>query len=222
MNWVEGFVLGLGLIMAIGAQNSYILSQSVTGKFVAPVILTVILCDVFLISLGVMGAGAIMQQSQWLMTAITYAGIAFLLAYGAMALRSVFNPKALTPETRSAPTLKRAIFIGLAVSLLNPHAYLDTVIILGGIANQYVDAQKTWFAIGVFSASVTWFSLLGWGGKKLAPVLARPRAWQVLDLSVCVMMWSIAASLIINDTSLFNDTVALQELNASMKLFAFT
>lgn len=204
MNWVEGFVLGLGLIMAIGAQNSYILSQSITGKFVMPVIITVVLCDVLLISMGILGAGALMQQSAWLMTVITYAGIAFLTIYGAMALRSVFNPKALNAEGRSAPTMKRAILIGLAVSLLNPHAYLDTVIILGGIANQYVDEQRTWFAIGVFSASVTWFSLLGWGGRKLAPVLSRPRAWQVLDFSVCVMMWSIAASLVINDTNLLN------------------
>lgn len=204
MNWLEGFVLGMGLIMAIGAQNAFILSQVVTGKFVLPVILTVILCDVFLISLGILGAGAIMQQAEWLMMTVTYAGIVFLAIYGGMALRSVFHPKGLTPESRSVPTMKHAIMIGLAVSLLNPHAYLDTVIILGGIANQYVDAERTWFGLGVFSASVTWFSLLGWGGKKLAPVLAKPRAWQVLDLSVCVMMWSIAASLVINDTPLLN------------------
>ncbi|WP_462170884.1 LysE/ArgO family amino acid transporter [Pseudoalteromonas xiamenensis] len=196
MVWFEGFFLSLGLIAAIGAQNAFVISQSLSGKFTLPVILTVSLCDMFLVSLGVLGVGALIQQSEWLLQITTWAGIAFLSVYGAMSLKSALSSKQLESEARSVATRKRAILTAMAVSLLNPHAYLDTVVILGGVAGKFADQQKPWFVLGCISASIAWFMLLGFGAKQLAPVFRNPKAWKVLDVLVCIMMWSIALSLL--------------------------
>ncbi|MFC0120157.1 LysE/ArgO family amino acid transporter [Pseudoalteromonas xiamenensis] len=196
MVWFEGFFLSLGLIAAIGAQNAFVISQSLSGKFTLPVILTVSLCDMFLVSLGVLGVGALIQQSEWLLQITTWAGIAFLSVYGAMSLKSALSSKQLESEARSVATRKRAILTAMAVSLLNPHAYLDTVVILGGVAGKFADQQKLWFVLGCISASIAWFMLLGFGAKQLAPVFRNPKAWKVLDVLVCIMMWSIALSLL--------------------------
>ncbi len=196
MMWLEGFLLSLGLIMAIGAQNAFVISQTISGRFSLPVILTVSFCDVFLISLGVLGVGAIIQQSELLVLVTTWAGIIFLVVYGAIAFKSIFSTKVLDPSARSATSRKKAIFTAMAVSLLNPHAYLDTVVILGGVAGKFVADQKIWFVFGAISASFVWFFILALAARKMAPIFKKPIAWRILDCFVCIMMWSIALSLL--------------------------
>ena len=194
-----GFALGASLIVAIGAQNAFVLRQGIRREHVLPVAAICVVVDATLISLGVAGFGAIVERVPQLLAVTAWGGAAFLGVHGALSLRSALKPHALrADEARpSGRSLSAVVATALAVSLLNPHVYLDTVVLLGSVASQYPAGLRPSFALGAMTASATWFFGLGFGARVLAPLFARPVAWRVLDLLIAAIMWAIAGSLVL-------------------------
>jgi L-lysine exporter family protein LysE/ArgO len=197
-----GFGTGLSLIVAIGAQNAFVLRQGLRGEHVALVVLACALSDLVLIVAGVAGAGALIDEAPGVLTAVRIGGAAFLFAYGALALRRAIRPTddALAVDDGAAAESTGTgwsviLATTLALTWLNPHVYLDTVVLLGSIAGSHGD-QRWLFAAGAGVASVLWFSALGRGAAFLRPVFARPQAWRVLDGLIAACMAAIAASLL--------------------------
>ncbi|MET3134575.1 L-lysine exporter family protein LysE/ArgO [Oxalobacteraceae bacterium GrIS 1.11] len=190
----KGMGLGASLIMAIGSQNAFLLRQGLQGRHVLACVCVCILCDVVLIGAGVAGMGRLITANPALLLWMKAAGAAFLLAYGARAARAAWRPAVLHVGATARPA-SHVIATAFALSLLNPHVYLDTVILLGSIGGQQAGAGPLYFAAGAMLASALWFFSLGFGARFLAPLFARPRAWRVLDGAVAVLMWSIALSL---------------------------
>jgi len=194
--FLKGLGLGGGLIVAIGSQNAYLLRQALKREFVLTCVAICILCDVILIAAGVAGMGEVISEAPALLFWLKMAGVEFLGWYGLRAARSALRPDAMVlGEAESAPDRRAVIFTMLAFSLLNPHVYLDTVILLGSIGGQQPGSGKFYFAWGAMMASVAWFFSLGMGARYLTPVFARPLAWRILDGCIAVIMWSIALSL---------------------------
>jgi len=193
----SGFALGLGLIVAIGAQNAFVLRQGLRLEHVATVVTVCALSDVVLIAAGVAGAGAAVSRAPLLIPVVCFAGAAFLLGYGALAGRRALRPGALVAEvggTRTGPAA--AVATCLALTWLNPHVYLDTVVLLGSMASTY-EEHRWQFAVGAGLGSVLWFSALGYGARLLRPVFARRSAWRVLDGVIAVVMTALAVSLVL-------------------------
>ena len=198
VQFAQGFGMGGGLIVAIGAQNAYVLSQAVRKNYLLVIPLICILCDAVLIAAGVSGVGAAVAANPQLAGLVTWGGAAFLFWYGARAFRSALKGGSLEADKAAAPTLKAAVLATLAVTLLNPHVYLDTVILLGSVSGQYNQAGRILFGAGAITASILWFFSLSFGGRMLAPLFRQPLAWRILDGLVCAVMWTIALSLILN------------------------
>lgn len=194
---LTGFGTGAGLIIAIGSQNAFVLSSALRHQHAYAVAATCMLVDIILISAGVWGLGTLIERFPALLTVATWGGAAFLLVYGAFAFHRAWRPSALEAEQVKTASLKGAVLTVLALSLLNPHVYLDTVILLGSIGGQLPDSQPLWFALGACLASVLWFSLLAWGGRLLAPWFANPTSWRWLDIFIGAVMWAIAFSLLL-------------------------
>ncbi len=193
----QGFGVSAALIIAIGAQNAFVLQQGLRRSYLFVSALTCALCDAVLISLGVGGFGAVVASTPWLTLLATWGGALFLLVYGWRSFRSALRSNSLTVQGDLARLSLRATVLGLlAVSLLNPHALLDTVVLIGSVGAQYPVGQRAAFALGAMLASLTWFFSLAYGAARLAPLFQKPLAWRVLDLVVGCLMWSIAASLI--------------------------
>ncbi|SDF16068.1 L-lysine exporter family protein LysE/ArgO [Blastococcus fimeti] len=193
----SGLALGLGLIVAIGAQNAFVLRQGLRLEHVAAVVAVCALSDVALIAAGVLGAGAAVSRVPLLIPVVCFAGAAFLLAYGVVAGRRATRPGALLTEAGGPGTgLAAAVGTCLALTWLNPHVYLDTVVLLGSMAATY-DGHRWQFALGAGLGSVLWFAALGYGARLLRPVFARPAAWQVLDGVIAVVMSVLAVSLVV-------------------------
>jgi len=195
---LAGLGFGLSLIVAIGAQNAFVLRQGLLRQHVLPVVLVCALSDAVLIAAGVAGAGVLLESAPGLLRVVGYAGAAFLIGYGLLAARRAFRPSALTAEG-AAPrrSLGATVATVLALTWLNPHVYLDTVVLLGSIANTHGDS-RWWFAAGAVLGSLLWFFALGFGARLLQPVFARPSAWRVLDAVIAVVMWALAVSLLIS------------------------
>lgn len=192
-----GMTMGLGLIVAIGAQNAFVLRQGLKGEHIFAVCLTCILSDAILILLGVTSFAHIAARLPWLDPVMRYGGAAFLFAYGAKSLRSALGSNAALTEAASDPgSLRAAVLTCLALTWLNPHVYLDTVVLLGTISTQFGD-QKMAFAAGAISGSVLFFFALGYGATWLRPVFARPAAWRILEGIIALVMWAIALKLIL-------------------------
>jgi L-lysine exporter family protein LysE/ArgO len=192
---VAGLGLGLSLIVAIGAQNAFVLRQGLRTEHVSAVVAVCALSDVVLIAAGVSGAGALLTRLPWLLPVVCVAGAAFLLAYGLLAARRALRPAALQAGSGgAAPGLAASVATCLALTWLNPHVYLDTVVLLGSLASTYGE-QRWSFATGAAVGSIAWFSALGFGARLLRPVFARPAAWRVLDAGIAVVMTALAASL---------------------------
>ena len=194
---LSGFGFGLSLIVAIGAQNAFVLRQGLRREHVLPIVLVCALSDVVLILLGVAGAGAVFEVAPVALTVVRYAGAAFLLGYGVLAAKRAWRPAVLTadgPAIRSS--LAAVVATCLALTWLNPHVYIDTVVLLGSIANTHGD-DRWWFGLGAAVGSVVWFVCLGFGARLLQPVFARPAAWRVLDALIAIMMVAIAVSLVV-------------------------
>ena len=198
---VSGLALGLGLIVAIGAQNAFVLRQGLRLEHVTAVVAVCALSDLLLIGAGVLGAGAVLSRVPWLVPVVCFAGAAFLLCYGALAARRALRPGALLPEADGARTgWGVAVGTGLALTWLNPHVYLDTVVLLGSMAATY--GEHRWqFAAGAGLGSLLWFTGLGYGARLLRPVFARPAAWRVLDGGIAAVMTVLAVSLAVRGLS---------------------
>jgi L-lysine exporter family protein LysE/ArgO len=190
-----GLGLGLSLIVAIGAQNAFVLRQGLRGEHVAAVVAICLLSDVVLIAAGVGGAGALVTRAPDVVTVVCFAGAAFLLVYGLMAARRALQPGALLTDAAGGRTRTAvAVSTALALTWLNPHVYLDTVVLLGSLSSTY--GERRWaFGGGAAVASALWFTGLGFGARLLRPVFARPAAWRVLDAVIAVVMLALATSL---------------------------
>ena len=200
---VSGFALGLSLIVAIGAQNLFVLRQGVRREHVVLVATICAVSDAVLIVAGVTGLGAALETLPWLVPTVRWIGAAFLVGYGLLAARRAWRPTgdALDPTADTgSPAPRRSgraavIATCLALTWLNPHVYLDTVFLLGSIAATHGDGRG-WFAVGAVVASIVWFFSLAFGARLLGRVLATPRAWRVLDGLVAVVMIALAVSLV--------------------------
>jgi L-lysine exporter family protein LysE/ArgO len=196
--YLKGLGLGAGLIVAIGSQNAHVLRVGLRRQHVGPTVLVCIACEMALISAGVAGVGSLVESSPLLLMAARWGGAAFLLWYGARAWRSAFGRHALRAAADQPPISgRRALLTVLAVTLLNPHVYLDTVVLLGAIGGQQGSEGKWWFALGAMSAAAIWFTALGTGARVLAPWFATERAWRILDGVIGVVMMGLAASLLL-------------------------
>lgn len=194
---LAGLGLGLSLIVAIGAQNAFVLRQGLRREHVLPIVVICALSDAVLIALGVAGLGALIEQADWLLVVVRVAGAAFLTWYGVRSALSAFRPGTLDTDPEGAPVpLRSAVLTILALTWLNPHVYLDTVVLLGSIGATHGD-NRWWFALGAALGSVAWFSALGFGSRMLRPLFARPASWRVLDALIAVVMIAIAVSLVV-------------------------
>ena len=193
----SGLALGLGLIVAIGAQNAFVLRQGLRLEHVAAVVAVCALSDLALILAGVLGAGAALERLPWLVPVVCFAGAAFLLGYGLLAARRALRPGALLSDAAGARAgLAATVGTCLALTWLNPHVYLDTVVLLGSMASTY--GEHRWqFAAGAGLGSLLWFTGLGYGARLLRPVFARPAAWRVLDGVIAAVMTALAVSLVL-------------------------
>ncbi len=188
--------MGLSLIMAIGAQNAFLLSQSIRQHHHIPVCVICILWDAILISLGVLGFGGFVVAHPQIQKFVTWGGILFLVYFGFGALRSALKQPTFDVEIENVKRpLKSIILTTLAVSILNPHVYLDTVVLLGSISTNYEGMGRYYFGAGAICGSIVWFSCLTFCGKFIAPYFTKPFAWKILDGIICLIMWSLAAFL---------------------------
>src|SRR4051794_23209059 len=193
--FVAGLLTGLSLIVAIGAQNAFVLRQGLLRQYVGPVVAICAVSDLVLIAAGVAGIGAIVQHAPTALTVVRWLGVAFLTAYGVRSLWRARHAESLHAAAENPIRLRTALAQMGALTWLNPHVYLDTVLLIGSIAAHHGPTGKWWFAAGAGLASIIWFTGLGYGARLLAPLLARPRAWQVLDVLIGLTMLAIAAQL---------------------------
>ncbi len=190
-----GFLSSAALIVAIGAQNAFVLRQGLERSHVLPVVLVCALADAVLIAAGVAGLGALVRDAPEAMRAVSLGGAVFLLWHAAAAARRAFGASSLRPGA-AAPTLAAALANCLAFTFLNPHVYLDTVILLGAMANHAGPAGRWPFGLGAMAASGVWFAALGYGARLLVPVFERPLAWRVLDALIAMVMAGLALDLL--------------------------
>lgn len=196
-SFVPGFLLSLSLILAIGAQNAFVLRQGLRREHVFWVCLTCGVSDALLIAAGVAGFGALAETVPWFETAMRYGGAAFLIVYGwRNAVSAWRGGVALHAQGQAPNSLRRTLLTLLALTWLNPHVYLDTLVLLGSISAQYDDRAA--FGAGAVLASLTFFFALGYGARLLQPVFAKPVSWRVLDGIIALTMWAIAASLMLD------------------------
>lgn len=196
-----GIGSGLSLIMAIGAQNAFVLRQGIRREHVLPVVLICGLTDALLETLGVAGIGFVVEQAPVVLEIVRWGGVAFLLWYAWTAVRRAMKPEGMVVDqtlpggTGSEGSLKRTVLACLAITYLNPHVYLDTMVLMGSIGNAQGNPEKWWFALGGAIASIVWFFALGYSARLLTRFFATPRSWQILDGIVALVMLVIAARL---------------------------
>ena len=197
-SYVNGLGLGASLIMAIGAQNAHVLRMGIRRQHVLITVVACVIIDIVLIALGVAGAGAVIQSSPTLLQIARWGGAAFLLWYGLRSWRSLVTPKSLQlGEQGTAPNARQALASVVALSLLNPHVYLDTVVLLGSVGGSYPDSQqRLGFSFGAMTASVLWFTALGFGAVQLSGVFQRPVVWKGIEALTGATMIALAAGLV--------------------------
>ena len=191
----SGFLLGASLIIAIGAQNAFVLRQGLRQKFVFAVCLVCALSDALLIAAGVAGLGALVARSGRALSIVTAGGALFLFAYGIRSFVRAIRPEALEAGEERSERFGAAIAACLAFTFLNPHVYLDTVLLIGSLSGRYEGVARAAYGVGAAAASFVWFFGLGYGAALLAPVFADKRAWRVLDILIGIVMWAIATRL---------------------------
>lgn len=192
-----GYALGLGLILAIGAQNAFVLRQGLRGEHIFMICLTCAISDALLILAGVGGFGVLVTAAPWVEPVFLYGGVAFLLVYGFRSFRAAFTATdALTPSDTAPARLGTVLATCLALTWLNPHVYLDTLVFVGSVSTQF-DPHRWSFGAGAVIASFSFFFALGYGARLLRPFFARPSAWRILDGLVGVVMWVIALGLLL-------------------------
>lgn len=192
---VAGMLTGLALIVAIGAQNAFVLRQGLRRSHVGLVVAICALSDVALILAGVTGIGVVVDRAPWAVEVVRWLGVAFLTAYGIGSLRRARAPLVLAVADGIVESRGGVVTRAVALTWLNPHVYLDTVLLLGSIAGTHGPTGRWWFALGACVASIAWFAGLAYGAGLAAPRLASPRAWQVLDVLIGLVMLAIAVRL---------------------------
>ena len=196
--FLQGLALSLGLIVAIGAQNAFVLRQGLRREHVASVVFFCAITDALLIAAGVLGMAQALGDRPMVANALALAGAVFLAAYGWNALRRALHQNGLLAnEEGDGLTWAAAMAQAAAFTLLNPHVYLDTVLLVGSIGAQQPADLQVWFLVGASSASLLWFCALGFGARWLAPLFAKPRAWQVLDILIGLTMWALSGMLVL-------------------------
>ncbi|WP_235937814.1 LysE/ArgO family amino acid transporter [Pseudoroseicyclus tamaricis] len=193
---LTGFATGLSLILAIGAQNAFVLRQGLMRAHVLPLVLFCALSDAVLIAAGVAGFGAATAALPWLPAAMALAGAGFLIVYGAMRMRAAFGPAEGMAATGGAQSLGRVLAMAAAFTWANPHVYLDTLGLVGAVSLQFEGSERLAYALGAMTASFAFFFSLGYGARALAPVMRSPRAWGLLDATIALVMWAIAGTLL--------------------------
>jgi len=194
---LTGFATGLSLIVAIGAQNSFVLQQGLRREHVLPLALICAASDAVLIGAGIAGMGALIEQHAALLWLTRLGGAVFLLAYGLHAAKRAWQTESLRLAKGETLRLQAAIMTCLALTYLNPHVYLDTVILLGAVGNQHGSGGKWLFGAGAMLASLSWFFALAYGARLLAPLFCKPQAWRVLDGGMAILMVILAANLLL-------------------------
>ena len=195
--YLKGFIVTISLIMAIGAQNAYILKLGLLKQYVLLAVLMCITFDFILISAGVFGLGYFVQGNQFLINAIAIFGIVFLCFYSALSFKSAFKNESLQIDGNvKINPIKQVISLVLVFTFLNPHTYLDTILLIGGIGANIENEFKIYFLLGAVSASSVWFFSLGFGARFLIPLFKKPVTWKILDISIGILMLFIAYSLI--------------------------
>ena len=194
-----GFAAGAGLIIAIGAQNAFVLRQGLQRRYVGLVVAICALADIALIFCGVAGIGALVRAWPGLLTALRFGGAAFLAAYGVFAMQRAWRGSSgLAPTSDTAAISRRRVVLTcLAFTFLNPHVYLDTMVLLGSLSTRYPGAARWAFAVGAGTCSVLWFTTLGYVARLLLPVFRNPRAWRILDGFMAVFMLTLSLLLLL-------------------------
>jgi L-lysine exporter family protein LysE/ArgO len=193
---VLGFVASFTLIAAIGAQNALVLRQGIRREHVLPVVALCTVSDIVLISAGIAGFGALINAHPSLVDIAKFGGAAFLLCYGLLAARRAWRPSSLTPSDATPARLIDVLLTCAALTFLNPHVYLDTVVLLGALANEHRD-ERWLFGVGAVTASAVWFFSLGLGARRLARLFATPLTWRILDGLIAIMMIGLGVSLVL-------------------------
>src|SRR6478736_4971358 len=189
-----GFLASLTLIVAIGAQNAFVLRQGIRGEHILAVVAVCAVSDIVLISAGIAGVGALISAHPGALNIARFGGAAFLIGYGLMAARRAWRPSSLTPSESAPARLIDVLLTCAALTFLNPHVYLDTVVLLGALANEHRD-ERWLFGVGAVTASAVWFVSLGLGARRLAGLFATPMTWRILDGLIAVMMIALGLSL---------------------------
>ncbi|MBX3458311.1 MAG: amino acid transporter [Candidatus Paracaedibacteraceae bacterium] len=193
----NGFGTGAGLIIAIGAQNAFILKQAILRNHVLTIAIVCSIVDTVLILCGVFGFATLLESSPILIQIAKWGGFIFLGIYGLRSFLAMRKSHAIElDKSKKKPSWRKIIALTLAFSLLNPHVYLDAVVLLGSISSQFPDAEQPSFAVGACLASITWFFSLCYGAQYLAPFFTNPKSWKILDFLVGVIMWAIAAAIL--------------------------
>jgi L-lysine exporter family protein LysE/ArgO len=192
-----GFLACFALIAAIGAQNAFVLRQGIRREHVLPVVVMCAASDMALIAAGIAGVGALVSTHPGALAVAKYGGAAFLLCYGLLAAKRAWRPSTLAPADAAPARLGRVLATCAALTFLNPHVYLDTVVLLGALANEHGDGRWL-FGLGATAASALWFTGLGFGARRLATFFATPRTWRVLDGFIAATMLVLGVSLAIS------------------------
>jgi L-lysine exporter family protein LysE/ArgO len=195
LSLLSGLATGFSLIVAIGAQNAFVIRQSLTRQHVLLVVAICALADAVLIIAGVAGLGAAISSLPWLIEIIRWFGVLYLTWFGIKTLRGAVKPKAMDAGTAQSASRRQVVAAVLGFTFLNPHVYLDTVILVGSIANTFKD-ERWIFAVGAALASVIWFFSIGYGAKAAARYMSRPAFWRILDIVIAAVMFSIAGMLV--------------------------
>jgi L-lysine exporter family protein LysE/ArgO len=192
--FITGFFTGMSLIVAIGAQNAFVIKQGLLRSHVTLVVFVCSLSDALLIILGTGGLGTIIQSRPDLLDVIRWFGVIYLTWFGFKSVRSALRNETLTASNQSAESWKKVLLTVLAMTYLNPHVYLDTVIFVGSLANQF-ESQRWYFALGACIASGIWFSAIGYGARSASHLMSKPLFWRVLDSAIAAIMFTLAITL---------------------------
>ena len=198
MPFFNGLATGAALIVAIGAQNAFVLSNGIKRNHILTIVLICSLCDALLIGAGISGVGAVIAGNPLLTKVTLWGGALFLFWYALRSLRSAFTTQKLDQTEPACRSFTAVIGATFAVTLLNPHVYLDTMILVGSIGGRFGGSERLLFAIGAISASFIWFFTLGYGGSKLAPFFQNALSWKILDVMVGLIMITLATTLILH------------------------
>ena len=197
---LAGYIASLSLIVAIGAQNAYILRLGLSRSHIGVAVALCACADATLIFLGIGGLGRLIAHLPWLLNASKWIGVVYLLGFGAKSLWSARRPGALIAAATTTPTRKAVVLTTLGFTFLNPHVYLDTVLLLGSVGNQY-GAHRWFFALGASLASITWFLSLGFGARLLSKAMAKPSTWRALDITIGLIMFLVAWNIALLNTA---------------------